>query len=169
MRQADGIGAGSSGAGSPDTNATRTKGARADAGGTEGVRAGHAGGRAGVAPSASQALGRYGEDLAAEHLTAAGLTVLSRNWRCARGELDLVVRDVDGTLVFVEVKTRAGTGFGTPAEAIGPVKARRLRLLAGLWLIEHRPPPAPALRFDVIGIVRRRGEAARLTHLRGAF
>ena len=57
--------------------------------------------------TATQALGRYGEELAAQHLIAAGMAVLARNWRCAQGELDLVARDVDGTIAFVEVKTRA--------------------------------------------------------------
>lgn len=118
--------------------------------------------------SRTAALGRYGEQLAAEHLAAAGMTVLARNWRCDRGELDLVLRDLDGTVVFCEVKTRAGTGFGTPAEAVGRVKARRLRLLACRYLLEHPSGGAP-LRFDVVGIVRRRGEAPQLTHLRAAF
>jgi len=77
--------------------------------------------------------------------------------------------DVDGTVVFVEVKTRAGTGFGEPAEAVGRVKARRLRVLACRWLRENRQPGSADLRFDVVGIVRRRGEAPRLTHLRGVF
>ena len=114
-------------------------------------------------------LGRWGEDLAAEHLAGLGLVVLARNWRCAEGELDLVVRDADGTVVFVEVKTRAGTGFGAPAEAVGHVKARKLRVLACRWLVEHRPPGGADLRFDVVGIVRLRGEPPQLTHLRGAF
>ena len=120
-------------------------------------------------PTAAQALGRYGEDLAAEHLLAAGMVLLARNWRCPQGELDLVARDVDGTLVFVEVKTRAGTGFGEPAEAVSRVKARRLRMLACRWLLENRPSAAVDLRFDVVGIVRSRGQAPRLTHLRDAL
>ncbi len=119
--------------------------------------------------SRTAALGRYGEQLAAEHLTAAGMTVLARNWRCAQGELDLVLRDADGTVVFCEVKTRSGTGFGAPAEAVGPRKARTLRVLASRWLDEHRPPGSSEVRFDVVSIVRRRGEAPRLTHLQAAF
>ena len=115
------------------------------------------------------ALGRYGEDLAAEHLAACGMTVLARNWRCTEGELDRVLRDGDGTLVFCEVKTRSGTGFGEPAEAVGRVKARRLRVLAARWLAEHRPAGGGEVRFDVVSVVRRRGEAPRLTHLRAAF
>ncbi len=119
--------------------------------------------------SRTAALGRYGEQLAADHLTAVGMTVLARNWRCERGELDLVLRDTDGTVVFCEVKTRSGTGFGEPSEAVGRRKAARLRALACRWLAEHRPHGTADIRFDVVSVVRRRGEAPRLTHLYGAF
>ena len=115
------------------------------------------------------ALGRWGEDLAAEHLADAGLTVVARNWRCRAGELDLVAVDADGTVVFVEVKTRAGSGFGSPAEAVSRAKAQRIRGLAVQWLAHHRPPGTRDLRFDVVGIVRRPGAAPELTHLRAAF
>ena len=124
---------------------------------------------AGTGPDGRAALGRWGEDLAAEHLEAAGARVLARNWRCRQGELDIVAVEADGTLVFCEVKTRSGTGFGEPAEAVGPAKARRLRVLAGLWLAEHRPPGRHELRFDVVAVVRERRSAPRLVHLRGAF
>ncbi|MCU1590498.1 MAG: hypothetical protein JWP11_1754 [Frankiales bacterium] len=116
----------------------------------------------------SSELGQYGEELAAQHLTAAGLQVLARNWRCREGELDIVARDGD-VLVFVEVKARSGTGFGEPAEAVGRVKARRIHVLACRWLAEHRPDGAQELRFDVVSVVRRRGFAPELVHLRGAF
>jgi len=113
-------------------------------------------------------LGRYGEDLAAQHLTAAGLEVLDRNWRCREGELDIVARD-GAELVFVEVKTRSGVGFGEPSEAVGPVKARRIRQLACRWLIDNRPAGDVGLRFDVVSIVRQRGYAPVVEHLRAAF
>ena len=118
---------------------------------------------------ATAELGRWGEDLAAAHVAAGGARVLARNWRCREGELDLVAQEPDGTVVFVEVKTRSGTGFGEPAEAVGPVKARRVRLLACRWLAEHRPAGAGELRFDVVAVVRRRGSPPELVHLRGAF
>ena len=64
------------------------------------------GGAAGAGrDSARAALGRYGENLAARHLSDAGLRVLERNWRCREGEIDIVARD-GRTLVFCEVKTR---------------------------------------------------------------
>lgn len=116
----------------------------------------------------SDELGRYGEDLAAAHLTAAGMELLARNWRCREGELDIVALDGDA-VVFVEVKTRSSNAFGAPAEAVGPVKARRIRGLACRWLLDHRPVGAHDLRFDVVSVVRRRGAAPELLHLRGAF
>lgn len=114
-------------------------------------------------------LGRWGEELAARHLVASGARVLARNWRIREGELDIVAVEPGGTVVFCEVKTRSGTGFGAPAEAVGPVKARRIRLLACRWLQEHRPPGAGEVRFDVVSVVRRRGSPPRVVHLRGAF
>jgi putative endonuclease len=113
-------------------------------------------------------LGRYGEELAARHLVAAGMQVLDRNWRCREGELDLVARDHDGTVVFCEVKTRSSTAFGEPSEAVGRVKARRLHVLATRWLQEHPSGGCP-VRFDVVSIVRRRGQAPVVHHLREAL
>lgn len=120
------------------------------------------------AASRAAALGRYGEDLAVQHLQAAGFEFLARNWRCRAGELDVIARE--GTaLVFVEVKARSGLGFGMPAEAVGQAKARRIRHLACAWLVEHRPAGAHDLRFDVVSIVRQAGRAPVVHHLRGAF
>jgi putative endonuclease len=75
------------------------------------------------------------------------------------------MRDVDGTLVFVEVKTRSSTAFGVPAEAVVGRKARRLRVLARHWLREGGST-GDDLRFDVVGIVRAAGRV-EITHLRG--
>ncbi|MDQ6649427.1 MAG: YraN family protein [Actinomycetota bacterium] len=116
---------------------------------------------------AKDAIGRYGEDVAVRHLHDAGLQVLDRNWRCPRGELDIVAMD-GSTLVFCEVKTRSGVEFGTPAEAVGPAKARRIRGLACEWLLANRPPYAE-LRFDVLSVLRQRRGAATVEHLRAAF
>ena len=64
-----------------------------------------------------QALGRYGEALAARYLRERGMTIVERNWRCPEGEIDLVALDGD-CLVICEVKTRRGTGTGDPLEAV---------------------------------------------------
>src|SRR5829696_6815525 len=89
--------------------------------------------RGGLVGRVKVLLGRFGEDLAVRHLEAAGLQVLDRNWRCAEGEIDIVAAEGD-TLVVCEVKTRTGTGFGDPAEAVVGAKAARLRRLALRWL-----------------------------------
>ena len=85
---------------------------------------------------AKDILGSRGEELAAQYLTAAGLRIIDRNWRCPEGEIDLVA--VDGaTLVVVEVKTRSSLAFGHPFEAINQAKLARLHLLAGIWARAH--------------------------------
>jgi putative endonuclease len=112
-------------------------------------------------------LGRRGENIAAVYFARAGLQVLDRNWRCREGELDIVARDGDA-LVFCEVKTRRGTGFGHPVEAVTAIKQRRLRVLAQRWLAAH-DEHAPDLRFDVVGVLVRPARPALVTHLRGAF
>src|SRR5690606_10776232 len=76
-------------------------------------------------PDQRRSLGRWGENLAANHLAAEGLTIIERNWRCRDGEIDLVARDGE-TFVFVEVKTRRGRDFGAPEEALTPRKAQKL-------------------------------------------
>ena len=115
---------------------------------------------------AKDALGRYGEDLAAQYLEDLGLIILDRNWRCTAGELDVVARD-GAALVVCEVKTRRSERFGAPVEAVSPRKMRRLRLLAIHWLDEHQVH-APEIRFDVIGIVQPIAGRPVLTHIRGA-
>src|SRR3954453_20871942 len=86
-------------------------------------------------------LGRYGERVAARHLTDQGMVLLDRNWRCDAGEIDLVLRDGD-VLVVREVKTRSSDACGSPHEAVGRVKLQRLQRLALLWADEHGLRPA---------------------------
>ncbi len=113
-----------------------------------------------------RALGAHGEALAAEYLQGLDCEVLARNWRAGRsGELDLVAND-RGTIVAVEVKTRTGTGYGSPFEAITQLKAARLRRLLLAWVREHRPGAA-GLRVDAIGVILLPGEEPRIEHLRG--
>ena len=112
-------------------------------------------------------LGDHGESIAADYLTDAGLRVLDRNWRCREGELDIVAGD-EGALVFCEVKTRRGIGFGHPAESVTPAKQRRIRVLAQRWLASH-DEHAPEIRFDVVGVLVRRDERAEVTHFKAAF
>ncbi|PTR26476.1 putative endonuclease [Rhodococcus sp. OK519] len=113
------------------------------------------------------ALGAMGEELAASALTAAGLQILDRNWRCRHGELDLVAVDGD-TVVFVEVKTRSGLGFGSPAEAVTYAKQRRIRMLAQRWLAASERHWT-YVRFDVVSVLVDRRREPEVTHLTAVF
>jgi putative endonuclease len=114
---------------------------------------------------AKDELGRYGEECAAEFLTTAGWQILDRNWRCQAGELDIVACD-GTTLVVVEVKTRSGTRFGYPAEAVNHQKLARLRRLAGQWLIEHDVHPSQ-IRIDVVSVLAPPDGPLSIEHLPG--
>lgn len=98
----------------------------------------------------NRSVGAEGEDLAAQWYVRAGYQVVARNWRCREGELDLILRG-HGAIVFCEVKTRSSDAFGTPAEAVGPVKQRRIRALAAQFLRQH--PQPGAIRFDVAAVL----------------
>ena len=110
-------------------------------------------------------LGRRGEDLAADYLTERGLVVLSRNWRCRDGELDIVATD-GSTLVVCEVKTRSTDDFGDPAEFVTAAKMRHLRHAAQAWLRRYRVGWCE-IRFDVVTVLWPTDGAPRLRHLRG--
>ena len=115
--------------------------------------------------ASKQAMGRYGEDVAERHLSEQGLVVLERNWRCAEGEIDLVLRD-GATLVICEVKTRADDAFGTPHQAVTPAKLERLQRLAMRWVQERGVHPAE-IRIDLVAVHRPRRGAAGVEHVRG--
>jgi len=110
-------------------------------------------------------LGREGEQVAAEYLERAGLRVLDRNWRCADGEIDIVAAERQ-VMVVCEVKTRSGTQFGTPLEAITRHKRARLRRLASRWLVAHGVL-FDEVRIDVIGLIRNRAGDYEIEHVRG--
>lgn len=112
-------------------------------------------------------LGRRGEELAHRYLENQGLVVLARNWRCREGELDIVATDGD-TLVVCEVKTRAGVGYGLPAEAVTHAKVARIRRITHQWMSEWRLR-FPAIRFDVVSVVWPPGGEPQLDHIEGAF
>ncbi len=112
-------------------------------------------------------LGKRGEDLAADYLTGAGLVVLSRNWRCRDGELDLVATDGE-RLIVCEVKTRSGTGYGEPSEGVTPAKAARIRRVAAAWLRTYRVGWCE-VRFDVVAVLCPQGGPVTVEHLQGVF
>ena len=99
--------------------------------------------------SARQQQGRLGEDRALAHLQAHGQTLVTRNFRCKGGEIDLIMRERGG-LVFVEVRQRANTSHGGAAASITETKQRRLLIAAQVYLLRLRT--LPPCRFDVIAI-----------------
>jgi putative endonuclease len=118
-------------------------------------------------PDPRRSLGDAGEELAAAWYTEAGYRVVARKWRCADGEIDLVVAR-PGLVVFCEVKTRRDDTYGAPFEAVTIAKQRRLRGLAARWLREH-PQPGAHLRFDVASVDAPRGSRSALDVIEGAF
>ncbi|RHW27831.1 YraN family protein [Nocardioides immobilis] len=115
--------------------------------------------------AARQALGQYGEDVAARHLVEKGLVLLERNWRCDEGEIDLVLRD-GTTLVVCEVKTRTSLEVGTPHEAITDAKLARLQRLGERWATDRGVRPQ-GTRVDLVAVLRPRRGPAVVDHVAG--
>ena len=112
-------------------------------------------------------LGSSGEELAGRFLEKSGYRIVARNFRCRLGEIDIIARDGE-TLVFIEVKTRTGAAFGSPAAAVTMKKQRQIGRAAQWYLAENGLFETPA-RFDVIAIVRGKGGRHRVEHLPDAF
>jgi putative endonuclease len=112
-------------------------------------------------------LGRQGEDLAASYLAEQGYKVLERNWRCARGEIDIIAEKGEW-LIFVEVRARIGQTYGSPEESITPAKQARLLELAQAYL-QQAGWPDRKWRVDVIALVLdSAGRTERLNHIESA-
>ena len=109
----------------------------------------------------------YGELAAASFLRAEGCVILRRNWRTVRGgELDIVCREGE-CLVFVEVKTRTGNGYGGARRAVNARKRALIRRGAAEWL-RLLPEPVNS-RYDVVEVLYREGMPPEFRHIRGAF
>jgi putative endonuclease len=98
-----------------------------------------------------RSLGQNGEEIAADFLQGRGYTILARNYRRRSGEIDIIAREKE-VLVFIEVKTRSGGTYGSPAAAITPRKQRQISRTAQYYLAEQDLFDTPA-RFDVITVV----------------
>ncbi|HPF20986.1 MAG TPA: YraN family protein [Syntrophomonas sp.] len=112
------------------------------------------------------ALGRQGEDIAAAYLQQQGYEILTRNYRCRYGELDLICRK-GGLLVFVEVKTRRSDLFGSPEEAITRTKIEHIKK-AALHYLGDQPAKHRETRFDVVTIMMRSSQPD-INHIKAAF
>jgi putative endonuclease len=120
-----------------------------------------------VTVNAKDTLGRQGEQAAAEYLRRSGMRVLDRNWRCSEGEIDIVAAD-RRALVVCEVKTRSGTRYGTPLEAVTRRKRSRLRRLAVQWVMAHGVL-FDEVRVDVVEVLKSETEPGgfAIDHVRG--
>lgn len=98
----------------------------------------------------NKALGDRGESCAAEYLRRQGCRILTRNYRCKAGEIDIIAED-HGTLVFIEVKTRRGVRYGTPAEAVHYRKRQKI-VQTAYWYLHERQAENMYSRFDVIEV-----------------
>jgi len=114
---------------------------------------------------AKDVLGKEGEQAAVSYLESLGFRILDRNWRCAEGEIDIVAAERH-TFVVCEVKTRSGTRYGTPLDAVGHAKRRRLRRLAAQWLSAHGVR-FDQIRIDVLGLLRDGSGEFTIEHVRG--
>ena len=111
-------------------------------------------------------LGSLGEDIAAKYLQEQGYKILHRNFRSRYGEIDIICGR-EQSVIFVEVKTRTNTSFGSPEESITKTKQQHIHKVALIYL-ETYPYSFQEIRFDVIGIIMD-GSEPKLNHLEAAF
>jgi putative endonuclease len=113
-------------------------------------------------------LGRWGEKRCESYLKRKGLKLLTRNFTCKTGEIDLVMVDTDTSIVFVEVKTRADETFSPVESSITAPKKNRLKRAARFFLatnnIENRP-----FRFDIVTIVLSQTGQEEIRHYKNAI
>ena len=114
-----------------------------------------------------QSLGKLGENLACAALIQRGYAILARRYRTRLGEIDIVARD-GATLVFIEVKARAGDEFGGAAAAVTAWKQRRIALMAVDYVARHRLEDRPC-RFDVVTVDVAEGKPPRVEIFTHAF
>ena len=113
-------------------------------------------------------LGRWGQNKAEVFLKRQGLRTLARNFAGANGELDLVMGDRDGTIVFVEVKTRRDETFMPAVAAVNAKKRRHITRTAKCFLKQFKIPDRP-LRFDIITVVLGKKGKRQIQHYPNAF
>lgn len=113
------------------------------------------------------ATGKHGETLAADFLISQGYTILRRNYRRRNGEIDIIARDKE-IVVFVEVKTRSTTRFGSGFEAVDYGKQRKLVKTAADFLYRHNLTDTAA-RFDVVSVTLLKGEKPHIELIKNAI
>lgn len=116
----------------------------------------------------NRSIGRYGEQIAAEYLAEQGYSILERNFCSRVGEVDIIARDRQGTVVFVEVKTRRSLSYGVPQLAVTGQKQHQIIKAALSWLSRNKLHDSSA-RFDVIAILLPGSGRPQVEHIINAF
>ena len=117
--------------------------------------------------SKTSSLGAWGEDIAEDYLRAKGYRTLARNWSCAAGEVDIVMRH-DDEIVFVEVRLRSKTSYGAGLDTVAWQKQRKLIKTAQWYLQKTRQEHIP-VRFDVVSIEHEDGQNPHIEYIEHAF
>ncbi len=104
-----------------------------------------------LSPAQKRDFGQLQEQIAADYLIAKGLKLLFKNFQCRRGEIDLIMRDAD-TLVFVEVRYRRSSKFGSAVESVDYRKQTKLLRCAQYFLVSHNLTEIHPCRFDILGL-----------------
>jgi len=115
----------------------------------------------------TQLIGQDAETLACDYLLKNGLNLITRNYRCKTGEIDLIMRDKDA-LVFVEVRFRRNQNFGSSSETVNYFKQQKLLRTAQFYLLQHRLTDKVPCRFDVIAITQATAQPA-IEWIKSAF
>ncbi|MHC4912416.1 MAG: YraN family protein [Planctomycetota bacterium] len=113
-------------------------------------------------------LGRWGEKRCERYLTRKGLRKLTRNFSCKTGEIDLVMVDTDGAIVFVEVKARADESFEPVESVVTFAKKEKLFRTARYFLASHNIEDRPC-RFDIVTLVLGQAGRPKIKHYENAF
>ncbi len=113
------------------------------------------------------AFGKRGEKIAIDYLVSKGYKILEENWRFKRAEIDIIAKDKEGVLIFIEVKTRSYTFFGEPEVFVDEKKKKLLLDAASQYMktINYEW----AIRFDIIGIVIDKSNYVKISHFEDAF
>jgi putative endonuclease len=110
-----------------------------------------------------KALGEKGEEIAAKYLKNCGMEIITMNYRCKIGEIDIIARE-GNTYVICEVKYRSNNSFGYPIEAVDYKKQQKITQVTKHYIMTNRLPDDISVRFDVIGILGK-----KITHIKDAF
>ena len=113
-----------------------------------------------------QIVGKAGEEKASRYLKQKGYEIIEKNFRCREGEIDIIAKDKNKELVFIEVKTRRTYEYGEPAEAVNLVKQKRIQKVAKYYILKNKLI-SKSIRFDIIEVMI--GKTFYIHHIKQAF